>query len=153
LWEALAGRRLVQREDEGSVLARRMSGQDPSIRLVLPAVSPELAMICDRAMASHPAYRYQTAREFREALEQCLARSSFRVGPNEVAQLVANAFAEERVRIRSIIEEQVKNVDRSAELISLELHPNRMRQTFDALPQVMDPSRQGLSSAPPAANL
>src|SRR5262249_21361819 len=41
----------------------------------------------------------------------------------------------------------------SAELISLELHPNRMRQTFDALPQVMDPSRQGLSSAPPAANL
>ncbi|HTJ83460.1 MAG TPA: serine/threonine-protein kinase, partial [Polyangiaceae bacterium] len=104
LWEAVAGRRLVQKEDEMSILARRMSGKDPRVRDAVPDVPAEIAAICDRAMAPSPDDRFQSAREFREVLERYLAQSDFRVGPKEVGQLVTDAFDDERVRIKAILE-------------------------------------------------
>lgn len=64
LWEAVAGRRLVQKEDEMSILSRRMSGRDPSIREALPGVPAELAAICNRAMAGDVEERFQSAQDF-----------------------------------------------------------------------------------------
>src|SRR5690606_18956523 len=105
LWEALAGRRLVQREDQTSVLARRINGQDPPILSVVPDLDPALAAICDRAMASSPDDRFQTARELHEAIERWLASSDVRVGPKSIGRLVSDAFVDERARIRKAIEE------------------------------------------------
>ncbi len=136
LWEAVAGRRLVQKEDEMSILSRRMSGRDPSIREALPGVPAELAAICDRAMAGDVEERFQSARDFREVIERYLGQSDFRVGPKEIGQLVTDAFDDERVRIRTILEEQVKNLDRNVEPVSLELVPRNLQQTSDSLPRV-----------------
>ncbi len=149
LWEALAGRRLVHKEDEASVLARRMSGQDPSVRTVVPQLPAELANICDKAMAARPEARFQTAREFQEVLEAYLAKSDFRVSPKEVGAMVVDAFADERERIRRAVETQVKNVDRSQEPIVLEMLPASLKITSDSLPRVISPL---LSSEPPPPN-
>ncbi|MFO0618269.1 MAG: serine/threonine-protein kinase [Polyangiaceae bacterium] len=108
LWEAIAGRRLANVEGEAGILARRMAGQDPKIAEVVPDAPPELAEICNKAMSLEPSERYTTAREFQEALEDYLERSPYRVGPKEVGSIVANAFKEERQKIRTLVDEQIR---------------------------------------------
>ena len=147
LWEAIAGRRMVTREDEMSVLARRMAGQDQLIRAVVPDVPAELAAICDRSMAPAAADRFQSAHEFQEVLERYLAASDFRVGPKDIGSMVSHAFDDERKRIRATIEEQVKNVNSDREPINLELVPASLKQTSDSLARVMPPYH---SDTPPA---
>ncbi|NUP05915.1 MAG: protein kinase [Polyangiaceae bacterium] len=148
LWEAMAGRRMITREDEMSVLARRMAGQDPSIRTVVNDVPDELAAICDKAMAPKREDRYQTAREFQEVIERYLSGSDFRVGPKDVASVVSSAFEDERARIRATIEEQVRNVDHLREPISLELVPASLKATSDSLARVVLPVRHGDETFP-----
>jgi serine/threonine-protein kinase len=148
LWEALAGRRMITREDEMSVLARRMAGQDPPIREVVPELPEDLAAICDKAMAPSRDARFQSAREFQEVLEAYLANSDYRVGAKEIGAAVSSAFQDERARIRATIEEQVKNIDRHAEPINLELVPPHLKQTSDSLARVSFPPH--LSSETPA---
>lgn len=141
LWEALAGRRMVTREDEMSVLARRMAGQDPLVREAAPEVPDDLAAICNKAMAPKKEDRFQSAREFQEVLEAYLAGSDFRVTAKDVGALVSNAFEDEKVRIKATIEEQVRNVDRFVEPINLELVPASLKATSDSLARVVLPAR------------
>jgi serine/threonine-protein kinase len=148
LWEALAGRRMITREDEMSVLARRMAGQDPPISEVVPELPEDLAAICDKAMAPSREARFQSAREFQEVLEAYLANSDYRVGAKEIGAAVSAAFQDERARIRATIEEQVKNIDRQAEPINLELVPASLKQTSDSLVRVSFPPH--LSGETPA---
>lgn len=149
LWEAIAGRRMVTREDEMSVLARRMAGQDPPIREAMPDCPDELAAICTKAMAPKKEDRFQSAKEFQEVLERYLSGSDFRVGSKDVGSLVTSAFEDERVRIRSTIEEQMRNADSIKDPISLELVPASLKQTSDSLARVVLPLRN--TSETPAA--
>ena len=104
LWEAIAKKRLAIPGDEVAVLARRVSGLEEPIRNVVPNVDPELAAICDRALALDPNLRYQTARELRDALEGWLARTR-PCDARQVGALLEQTFAEERTRIRRLIEQ------------------------------------------------
>lgn len=112
LWEAMAGKRFAQGEGQTAVLARRLSGREPRIREVVPDADPELAEICDRAIAHDPNHRFATAQEFRDALDVFLERFSRRIGPREVGQFVTALFADEREQIRLIIDEQMKRLQR-----------------------------------------
>jgi eukaryotic-like serine/threonine-protein kinase len=150
LWEAIAGRRMVTREDEMSVLARRMAGQDQLISAVVPDVPAELAAICDRSMSPQAANRFQSAHEFQEVLERYLAASDFRVGPKDIGSLVSHAFDDERKRIKVTIEEQVRNVNSDREPINLELVPASLKQTSDSLARVMPPYH---SDTPPLTHI
>ncbi len=149
LWEALAGRRMITREDEMSVLARRMAGQDPKVRDAAPEVPEELASICDRAMAARREERFQSAKEFADVIEVYLAGSDYRVGSKDIGSLVTNAFNDERARIKTTIEEQVRNVDNVIEPINLELVPASLKATSDSLARVVLPSGRPLSETPP----
>ncbi|MFO0549293.1 MAG: serine/threonine-protein kinase [Polyangiaceae bacterium] len=139
LWEAVAGRRMVTREDEMSVLARRMAGQDPPVREAAPDVPEELAAIVAKSMAPSVADRFQSARDFQEALERYLAQSDFRVNAKDVGQAVSRAFEDERIRIRATIEEQVRNADKNVDPIQLDLVPASLKQTSDSLARVVLP--------------
>ncbi|MEJ7734202.1 MAG: serine/threonine-protein kinase [Polyangiaceae bacterium] len=139
LWESIARRRLVQREDEKSILARRMSGDDPRVITVMPDAPADLCAICDRAMAPDPENRYPSAAELREDLEAWLvAHGNTRVGASQIAKVVSDAFAEERATIRGIIEQQVNTIGQveEQEPISLDLHPAMLLQTHEGLPRV-----------------
>jgi len=114
LWEALAGRRFAKGESQTAVLAQRMQGTEPRIRDVVPDVDPELAEICDRAMALEPDSRFVSAQHMRDALEGYLQRSSRRVGAREVGDVICEQFAEERAKIRTIIDEQMKQMQRES---------------------------------------
>lgn len=108
LWEAIAQRRLVPRtEDDVIALTRRLAGNDPKIREIVPDAPPELADICDKAMEKNPADRWQSAEELRIALQKFIA-SSCPYESRDVAALLSDAFAEERTRIRKLVEQQQK---------------------------------------------
>jgi len=133
LWEAMAGRRFAQGDSQTAILARRLAGTEPRIRDAVPDADPELADICDAAMGHEPHHRFPTARAFQDALEGFLDRFSRRVGRREVGDLVSNLFADEREKIREIIDEQLKRVMRetSTELPMpmLDMHPQLLDHT------------------------
>ncbi len=96
------------------MLARRLTGTEPRIREVVPDADLEIADICDRAMSHRASDRFATAADFRAALEGYLARTSPRVGAREVGQFVEELFTQEREKIRLIIDEQMKQLQREA---------------------------------------
>ncbi len=119
LWEALADRRFVPRgDDEMVALARRISGQDPRIRDVAPHAPPALADICDKALAHAPADRFASATEMREAIEACL-RERPACDAAQIARLLEESFADERTRIRRLVDERVREAFDSRPLIDL----------------------------------
>jgi serine/threonine-protein kinase len=117
LWEAMAGQRLTQNDGQTAILGRRLSGQEPRIRDLRPDCDPELAAICDRAMAHDRANRYASADEFREALEAWLDRTSRRIGNRDIAELVTREFTEEREHIRRVIDEQMRRLLRETSTV------------------------------------
>ncbi len=134
LWEAMAGRRFAQGDSQTAVLARRLSGSEPRIREVVPDADPELADICDRAMAHDAWERFETARQFQDALEAFLDRFSRRIGRREVGDLVTSLFGDEREKIRQIIDEQMKRL---------------LRETSTALPvPTLDLNQSGFDPTP-----
>jgi serine/threonine protein kinase len=133
LWEAIASKRFAQIDSQTAILARRISGKEPRIRDVVPDADPELADICDRAMAQSPADRFATAQEFRDALETFLERFSRRIGPREVSQFVSSLFVDEREKIRVVIEEQMKRLQR-------ETATEMPMPVLAVFPGVMDPT-------------
>ena len=133
LWEAIAHRRFATGDSQAAVMSRRLGGNEPRIREVVPDCDPELADICDRAMAHRAADRFASADELRIALEGFLDRFSRRVGAREVGQFVASLFAEEREKIRAVIDAQMKRVQR-------ETATELPMPTIDAYPGARDPT-------------
>ena len=119
LWEAIAMRRLAGRgDDDVVVLTRRLGGNEPRIRDVVPDAPPELAEICDKALAREPDERFATAAAMREAIEGYL-RKGEPVDARRVSTLLEATFADERARIRGLIDDQVKRADDTGPMIDL----------------------------------
>jgi len=108
LWEALAGRPFVDTQDRGTVLRRRIMGNEPRVREVVPTVPRALADVCDRATATSREERFATAAEFRHALVDYLSKNSPETDDAQLARLVATAFREERSQVQALIERCLK---------------------------------------------
>ncbi len=158
LWEAMSGRRFAEGDSQAAILAARLSGAEPRIRDVLPNADPELANICDRAMAYAPADRYQTAQELRDALESFLDRFNRRVSSQEVAEFMDGLFVQERDKLRRIIDEQLKRILRETSqalpVPTLDVHPGAADptplNTAVASPQGARKAAQIGESSPPS---
>jgi serine/threonine protein kinase len=133
LWEAIAGRRFARGDSQSAMLSRRLTGTEPRIREVVPDADAEIADICDRATAHRASDRFASAEDFRTALEGYLARRSPRVGAREVGQFVDELFIQEREKIRHIIDEQMKRLQRETSTALPMLMPT-MEQLDDARP-------------------
>ena len=133
LWEAIACKRFAQVDSQTAILARRIAGKEPRIRDVVPDADPELADICDQAMAHTPGDRFTSAQELRDALEGFLQRFSRRVASREVSLFVSGLFGEEREKIRLIIDDQMKRLQR-------ETATEMPMPVIDAFPGAMDPT-------------
>jgi len=104
LWEALAGRRLMEAENRADAVRQRVAQHAPRIREVVPSVPRVLADICDRALALDPGDRYSTAAEFRDAILAYMSDTGQDVDAAQLGQLIGNAFNDERRKIGSLIE-------------------------------------------------
>ncbi|MFT3771379.1 MAG: serine/threonine-protein kinase [Minicystis sp.] len=110
LWEGIAGRRMWKGVADIVVLTHLGSGNIPRIRDVVPEVDDGLAAICDKALAVAPGDRYESANAMHEALEAWLAASPERPSARDVGKYVAEKFADDRAKVKAVIESQLRDV-------------------------------------------
>ncbi len=110
LWEAVTGKRMWKKMSDIAILAKIGSGEIPTLRETAPDADPELAAICDRALAFDESKRFATAAEMHEALEGFLNASGAGVTAREVGKLVAEKFAVERAAVKRVVESELKDV-------------------------------------------
>jgi serine/threonine-protein kinase len=109
LWEAIAHRRMWKGHPDIVVIQQLVMGRIPSIRETVPDVPEDLALICERALSPNPADRYATALEMHEDLEGYL-RYSEGTSARDVGKFVAEKFAEDRNKVKGLIESQLRDV-------------------------------------------
>jgi serine/threonine-protein kinase len=113
IWEALAGRRLWQDRPDVAVLKWLVDEAPsalPSPRQFNPDVPAILEAICMRAVSPQRTLRQATALELRHELEHALASLPDQHRVRDAGPLVAQFFADERSRIRRLVEQQVSRV-------------------------------------------
>lgn len=107
LWELITGRRLWSGLTQIEILRKVIGGDVPRPTSVNPAISPELERMCMKALSVHREDRYATASEFASDLEQFALRRFRAVSGRDIGRVVADAFTEDRNRIRDVIETQL----------------------------------------------
>jgi serine/threonine protein kinase len=70
LYEAVTGRKPFEEKSQFEVMLAHVNAIPLAPSMVNPEVPPELSEIVLKAMAKHPACRFQTADEFRQSLDQ-----------------------------------------------------------------------------------
>jgi serine/threonine protein kinase len=111
LWEAIAGRKLVMRNDvEAGVVHRRISGGEPRLLEVCPDAPPQLVAVCERAMAARPEERFATAAEMHDAIE-AYSKTRAPADTRDVAEFLERTFGEERSKLRKLVEERLRHDD------------------------------------------
>jgi len=88
LFELTTGERLFRGDDPAHTLELVKNGRIPSPKEIYPQCPDRLALIIKRALARNVNDRYQTADEFRDALEQYLKEERILVSHAGVGQLV-----------------------------------------------------------------
>ncbi len=141
LWEAITGRRMWKGFAEGAIAHRLSVGDIPKITDHVPEPPPFLKKICERALAPRSADRYPTAAAMRAELEQYLASLAQKPTPRDLGGLVSQAFAEERARIASLVEEQMRVLRAASAEASGPIEVPRINQVTPSLtPHAATPS-------------
>ena len=138
LWEAIAGRRLWKDIPDPGIMHYLASDQIPLLSEFAPDVHPLLAEVCRRALAADPAARFATAAEMRSKLDEYQVLSGKRPEVREFGASLAEHFAEERAKIRAVIERQLSQ---GPLLVTGEI-------SSMGLPQLPMPEPSGATGAP-----
>src|SRR5690606_9390081 len=88
LWEMIAGRRLFLGETDYQTVKLVQQAEVPSLRRLNPEVDADLEAIVMKALAREPNDRYQSAREFGDALASYLFGKQLKVTSYDIANLV-----------------------------------------------------------------
>jgi len=107
LWELSVGRRMWRGASQAEILTRVAAGDIVAPRKVNPSVPPELEAICMKALALKRDDRYATAAQFGAALDAFVRGHLEPTSEREVGRLVAEAFSEDRARVREILDQQL----------------------------------------------
>jgi serine/threonine-protein kinase len=110
LWEGIAGRRMWKGIPELTVVHDLINGKIPSIREAVPEVPEALARICEKALSVRREDRFATAQEMHDALQEHLAASGGHTSARDVGKFVAERFVEDRAKVKTLIESQLKDL-------------------------------------------
>lgn len=107
LWEAAVGRRLWKGLSEVAVLHRLLHGEIPRPREMRPDISDRLESIIMGALAVDRDHRYPTAAALQADLEELIDGPGMRTTVRDIGQVVAQAFADDRAKLRQIVDHQL----------------------------------------------
>lgn len=110
LWEAIVGRRMWKGVPDMGVIHGLMQGELPSLRAAVPDVPADLEAIVARALARDPEARFATAADMQHAIEAHIATRAERPTARDVGKFVAATFAEDRAKVKALIESQLRDV-------------------------------------------
>ena len=83
------------------VLTRLSAGHIPSVLSVCPMTPPQLAAVCDRALAPWADDRYASAADMAYDLERCLEELGERGSLGDIGGTIAQLFAVERAELHA----------------------------------------------------
>jgi serine/threonine-protein kinase len=110
LWEAAVNRRIwASLENDLQILRALMNGQIPSPRSAKPDIDPALERIIVQATAMKPDDRFQSVAELQSEIDGYLRGLDVpRFAGRDVGKHVSQVFAEERARIKQVIDGQLQ---------------------------------------------
>ncbi|MEO5726594.1 MAG: serine/threonine-protein kinase [Byssovorax sp.] len=108
LWEAVTGRRLWKGVPDLTILQRLLKGEIPTPRSVSPAVPEALEAIILKCLARDRDERYATALDLQADLDAHLDAQEERGSARDLGKLISKQFDVDRIKIRGIIEEQLR---------------------------------------------
>src|SRR5262249_12203206 len=106
MWEALTQRRYWGDLPEGEVIDALLAKRLPPLPTDVP-IAPELAAICQRALAPNPADRFATAGEFQRELENCLLPEHI-VGPDDLSAFLRQHYGAQRDAAKRAVEANLR---------------------------------------------
>jgi serine/threonine-protein kinase len=121
LWELCTGQRLFRGLNDVVILQKLLTFDIPRPSEVKPDIHSTLERIILRAMAPTREARHQTAIELQRDLETFLRDAGDDADIRHVGRLVAEHFAEERERIRQLVEQQVQQTEQGVVVEQLPL--------------------------------
>jgi len=95
LWEMIAGRRLFLGDSDYQTVKLVQQANVPSLAAINPEADDSLERILAKALAKHPADRFQTARDMSDALAGFLFSHQMKVTSYDIASLVKHAVENE----------------------------------------------------------
>ncbi|MDQ3030858.1 MAG: protein kinase, partial [Myxococcota bacterium] len=122
LWECLTSRRLFKSVNELATLQETLTASIKRPSEHNPAVPPELDEIAMKALTREVEHRYQSAAEFRTALERWLATQSTTPTRRAISALMKERFEE----VQALHKEKLQ-----ACLASLEVGPSSIQRLVD----------------------
>jgi phosphate transport system substrate-binding protein len=153
MWELLSGRRLLRAPSQAASMQRLLFEDLPSLARVVPGIAPEIADICDRALARDRDHRYATASEMRADLERVLATRT-QTRRDNLAAFIEPMFAEERAQMTAHIRDALAGTaSAGGELLSLALPElTSTSKTIDirqTSPSIAEPAQSLIELTPP----
>jgi serine/threonine protein kinase/ABC-type branched-subunit amino acid transport system substrate-binding protein len=109
IWETLVGRRMWKQLGTADRLQKAIEGEIEPLRPLIPELPAKLEQICSKALKVKPEERYRTAAELQADLEAFLDQFPPRPAEREISTVLTDGFAEERQRLKTVIEHQLKN--------------------------------------------
>jgi serine/threonine protein kinase len=107
LWEAIVGKRLWAGINDAGIMYKLHTREIPMPRDVKPDVPEALDAICRRALACDAKDRFQSAGEFRDAIESYLDATPGRLTRRAVGERMVRMFEAERSQVRQVVEKQL----------------------------------------------
>lgn len=113
LWEIATGKRMWEGMDDLEIVQALASGSlPPSPRVLDPTVPRAIDAICNKALAIREHERYETAEDFRAAIERFLAETgNLAVTRSKLATSMAMLFMDKKLELRRLIETQLAELD------------------------------------------
>jgi eukaryotic-like serine/threonine-protein kinase len=152
LWEAATGKRLWKGIPDITILQRLLKGEIPTPRSVSPEVPEALEAIILKCLAADRDERYATALDLQAALDAYLDTQEERGDARDLGTLLTKQFDADRIKIRGIIEEQLRG--KSPASLSVEAHrlpildAQASLSTTGSHPMVSLADRPSFSSSP-----
>lgn len=111
LWEAIARRRMWDGRSEAEIVRSLALDAVPKISQAVPEVDPELALICDKALAASPDQRYANAEQFQTELESYLSRHRLIIRQHDIAELVNRSCIDLRDESAELLKQELAKFD------------------------------------------
>ncbi len=108
LWEAATGKRMWKGVPDIAILQRLLNGDIPTPRSVSPDVNEVLEAIVLKCLATDRDGRYETAIDLQADIDAYLDTLEERGSARELGKLMTRHFDADRLKIKGIIEEQLR---------------------------------------------
>ena len=115
LWELLANRRLFVGKNDMETVDLIRSPQIPSLSLLNSEIDPEFEAIAGKALREDPSRRYNSAREFGQAINNYLFSHGLKVDAYDLANYVQSLFdgtdaTDDADQIAALLQEEILNL-------------------------------------------